>query len=87
MTIQDKIAADQEAVTNAQDQLNAAIAALAADQKILESIAPHLTLLDQIEAEFVKLESDLQGEILQGVDKLKTAITPYIDQMRALFSA
>jgi hypothetical protein len=53
-TITETIAADQQAVTSAQDALDSANAQLAADQAKADALAPHLSLWQEVEAEAAK---------------------------------
>jgi len=87
MTIQDQIAADQQAVAAAQADLDAANAILAADQAKLASIQPHLDLLDQIDAKLTAVEEIVDDNMRAALDSVKARVTPLIEQMRALFSA
>lgn len=87
MTIQEQIAADQQAVAAAQADLDAANAILAADQAKLASIQPHLDLLDQIDAKLTAVEEGVDDTLRAALDSVKASITPLVAQMRALFSA
>lgn len=87
MTIQDNITADQAAVTEAQAALDAANAKLAADQAALAAVQPHLTILDNIEAELAQAEAGIGAGVLAAFDAAKVSVTALIEQMRALFTA
>lgn len=86
MTIQDQIAADQAAVATAQAALDAANAQLTADQAKLDNIAPHLSLLDQVEAELAKAEDGVDDALRASLDTIRRNISALIAQMRALFT-
>lgn len=75
MTIQDQLAADTQARDTAQAALDAATAQLAATQARADQIAPHLSLLDQIEAHVAGVE-----------DAVKNGVLSLVAQMRALFN-
>lgn len=87
MSIQDQIAADEAAVAAAQTALDAANAQLSADEAKAAAIAPHLSLLDQIEAELAAVENGVEDSVRAGLEAIKANITPLIAQMRALFAA
>lgn len=74
MTLQDQIAADQQAVADAQAALDAANAQLAQDQAKLDAIAPHLTLLDQIEAHIAGAEESVKAGVANLVAELRNLI-------------
>lgn len=86
MTIQDKIAQDQADVAAAQAALDAANTRLATDQEALAAVQPHLSLLDQIEAELTKVEDGVAAELQAALDAVKAQISPLIAQMRNLFN-
>jgi DNA repair exonuclease SbcCD ATPase subunit len=87
MTLQEQIAADLTAVNEAQAALDAANAKLVADKDALAAVQPHLSILDQIEAELAKVEDGVVAELQSSLDAVKAQITPLIAQMRALFNA
>lgn len=62
-TIQEQIAADEQAVSEAQAALEAANAKLSADRARLAAVAPHLSLLDQIDAELTTIEEGAGARI------------------------
>jgi hypothetical protein len=86
MSIQDQIAADQAAVDAAAAALATANAQLTSDEAKLAAIAPHLSLLDQIEAELASVEDGVEDSLRAGLDAIKANISPLIAQMRALFN-
>ena len=69
MSIQDKITADEAAVTVAQQALDAANAQLAADQAALANIAPSLDLVAQLEAKIT------DPAILSLLEQVKTLLS------------
>lgn len=74
-TIQEQISLDEQAVNEAQAKLDEAIAKLNADRERLAAVAPHLSVLDQIDAELTTIE-----------DGARTRITALTAQLRALFA-
>jgi hypothetical protein len=71
MSLQDQIAADQQAIQAAQAALDAANAQLAKDQAALEAVQPHLSVLAEIEQEAEKLAEDGKNVILGLTAKLR----------------
>jgi len=74
MNLQDQIAADAQAVADAQAQLDAANAKLAEDQAKLEAIAPHLSVLDRLEAHIATAEESVKQGVLNLVAELRNLI-------------
>lgn len=74
MNLQDQIAADQQAVAEAQAALDAANAKLAEDLAKQAAIAPHMTLLDQIEAHIATAEESVKQGVLNLVSELRNLI-------------
>jgi hypothetical protein len=74
MNLQDQIAADQQAVHEAQTALLAANAKLAEDQAKLEAIAPHLSVLDRLEAHIATAEESVKQGVLNLVAELRNLI-------------
>lgn len=74
MNLQDQIAADQQAVADAQAALESAQARLAADLAKQAAIAPHLSLLDQIEAHMATVEESIKQGVMARVAELRALI-------------
>lgn len=74
MNLQDQITADQQAVAEAQAALDAANAKLAEDLAKQAAIAPHMTLLDQIEAHIATAEESVKQGVLNLVSELRNLI-------------
>lgn len=74
MNLQDQIAADMQAVADAQAALDAANAKLSDDQGKLAAISPHLSLLDQIEAHIATTEETVKQGVLNLVAELRNLI-------------
>jgi len=75
MTLTEQITADEQAVKDAQAALDAAQATLAKDKAAYDALQPHISLLDQIQGEVGKLETEAAN-----------AISPLIAQLRSLFN-
>jgi hypothetical protein len=63
MALQDDIQADHAAIAAAQQALDAANAKLAADQAALEALAPHLTAMEQFEAEMAQFGEEVSAKV------------------------
>lgn len=87
MSIQDTVDADAAAVVAAQAALDAAQAKLATDQAALAALQPHLSLLAQIEAEFVKLEDGATVALAEKLGAIRAEVMPLVAQIRELFLA
>ena len=72
MSLQDQVTADQQAVQAAQTALDAANAQLAADQAKLEAAAPHLSMLQKIEAYVGNLVPEVQDEFRSLIAEAKS---------------
>jgi len=72
MSIKDQVIADQQAVQEAQSVLDAANAKLVEDQSSLNSIAPHLCVLDELEVEVQKLSDDVKSVFLGLIEKARS---------------
>jgi pectin methylesterase-like acyl-CoA thioesterase len=75
MSIQAKIAADQESITAARAALDAANAQLASDQAALAALAPHIAAWDAVEA-FANTVAydDIKSELLALVATGRAAL-------------
>ena len=87
MSYQDKIAADQAAVDQAQAVLNAAEAQLVSDQAAQAAVQPHLALIDQIETELASVEQNMDATMAAALASIKASIAPFLQQMRDLLNA
>ena len=74
MNLQDQITADQQAVADAQAALDAANAKLAEDQNRLNAIAPHLSVLDRLEAHIATADEAVKQGVLSLVAELRNLI-------------
>lgn len=74
MNLQDQIAADLQAVADARAALDAANAKLDEDRAKQATIAPHMTLLDQIEAHIATTEESVKQGALTLVAELRNLI-------------
>jgi len=97
MNLQEQLAADQQALADAQAKqaadaaanqalVDAAAAKVAQDQTAIANIQPHLDLLDQAEALLTRAEDGLTADFAAALDAFKQQITPLISQMRALLT-
>ena len=87
MSIQEVINADHDAITAAQAVLDKAVATLAADQAKAAAIQPHIGLLSQVEAEFLKVEEGISEELKATIAGFAAQVSPFLAQIRAAFSA
>jgi hypothetical protein len=62
MALTDQIAADQQAVADAQAALEAAQAKLAQDQAALDALQPHLSMWQEVEATAKKYGGEIESE-------------------------
>lgn len=84
MTHDELIAQDVQAVADAQAALDAAQAKLAADKAAKDAVAPHLTVLDRIAAEFDAEVSTLDASLAAGYNAVKAKLSPMLDELRTL---
>ena len=86
MAIQDKIAADKDAVVAAQVALDSAKAQLAADEATAASIQPHLDILAEIEAKLVAADDVMDQAMRDALLTVEAMIKPLIAKMRDIFN-
>lgn len=70
-TLTESIAADEQAIADAQVTLDAAKAKLAADQGAADALAPHVGYLAEFEAAAAKAGGEVEAEILAVVAKVR----------------
>ena len=87
MSIQEVINADHDAITAAQAVLDKAVATLAADQAKAAAIQPHLGMLAQVEAEFLKVEEGISSDMKATIAGFAAQVSPFLAQMRDAFQA
>lgn len=81
------IAADQQAVADAQAVLDAANAKLSADQAALAAVQPHLNALNNISAELVAVQQGTAPDVAAVLEGFRLQAQAIIDQMLAVFNA
>jgi hypothetical protein len=74
MSLSDQIAADQQAVADAQAALDAANAKLAEDQAAYDAAQPHLTMWQEVEATAKKYGGEIETEFMSLVAKARAFI-------------
>ena len=87
MTHDELIAQDQQAITDAEVALDAAKAKLLADTAARDAVAPHLSVLDRIIAEFDAEVAVMDAPLVAGYSAVKAKLAPMIDELRALLQA
>ena len=74
MGLADTIAADQQAVADAQAALDAANAKLASDRAQLDAVAPHLALWEEVETYAASLGADVEATFKSFSDRAKSLL-------------
>ena len=85
MTLTEQIAAAEQVVVEDQTKLTNDETALTALKTKLDDIQPHLTVLDQIEAELEKVGTGAEADVAAALTVIENSIKPLIGQMRSLF--
>lgn len=84
MALQDQITIAAQAVADDAAKLAADQATLGALQAQLEAVAPHLALIDTIEAKLLEVEAALGAEATAAIDAVEASIKPYLNKMREI---
>jgi len=71
MSLTDQIAADQQAVADAQAALDAANVKLAQDQAALDAAQPHLSMWQEVEATAKKYGGEIETEFMSLVARAR----------------